>query len=460
VTLCFVAKVALKSDVLFFSALNRMPRFRYRARDAQGQLVEGVIDASDRAGAIQLIEQRRCVPFKIEADAAAAAPSLAAAGGTAAAPSRGLFAQWAAAASSGSAPAVAASSERLTHGQRLFFTEQLAYLLSAGMTLDEALGILVKRLKQPNLQRLTRALHRGLIDGRSFSQALRDFPRIFSPLYVNLVLAGEASGALTDILTRLVKHLANMKVLRDRVSQALIYPAFLAVAGVALIIIFITVMVPQLETFFSNTNGGTLPLPTRLLIEANYLVTHYWWLAATVAGVGYALFKVATRSPEGRMTWDRLRLSVPGFGEVVKHQFYAQFARTMGTLLQNGVTLLKSMELLEDMSGNTYLKARMYDARMALVDGSSLSAALGKQRIFPELFLDMMAVGETSGRFAETMQMTADVYERELDSRVKVATAIIPYVIIIAIAIVVGAVVFGIISAVFSVTSALPTQVH
>jgi type II secretory pathway component PulF len=437
-----------------------MPRFRYRARDAQGQLVEGVIDASDRAGAIQLIEQRRCVPFKIEADAAAAAPSLAAAGGTAAAPSRGLFAQWAAAASSGSAPAVAASSERLTHGQRLFFTEQLAYLLSAGMTLDEALGILVKRLKQPNLQRLTRALHRGLIDGRSFSQALRDFPRIFSPLYVNLVLAGEASGALTDILTRLVKHLANMKVLRDRVSQALIYPAFLAVAGVALIIIFITVMVPQLETFFSNTNGGTLPLPTRLLIEANYLVTHYWWLAATVAGVSYALFKVATRSPEGRMTWDRLRLSVPGFGEVVKHQFYAQFARTMGTLLQNGVTLLKSMELLEDMSGNTYLKARMYDARTALVDGSSLSAALGKQRIFPELFLDMMAVGETSGRFAETMQMTADVYERELDSRVKVATAIIPYVIIIAIAIVVGAVVFGIISAVFSVTSALPTQVH
>jgi type II secretory pathway component PulF len=437
-----------------------MPRFRYRARDVQGQLVEGVIEASDRAGAIQLIEQRRCVPFKIEADAAAAAPSLAATGGAAAVPSRGLFAQWAAAASTGSAPAVAASSERLTHGQRLFFTEQLAYLLSAGMTLDEALGILVKRLKQPNLQRLTRALHRSLIDGRSFSQALRDFPRIFSPLYVNLVLAGEASGALTDILTRLVKHLANMKVLRDRVSQALIYPAFLAVAGVALIIIFITVMVPQLETFFSNTNGGTLPLPTHLLIEANYLVTHYWWLAATIAAVIYALFKVATRSPEGRMNWDRLRLSVPGFGEVVKHQFYAQFARTMGTLLQNGVTLLKSMELLEDMSGNTYLKARMYDARTALVDGSSLSAALGKQHIFPELFLDMMAVGETSGRFAETMQMTADVYERELDSRVKVATAIIPYVIIIAIAIVVGAVVFGIISAVFSVTSALPTQVR
>jgi type II secretory pathway component PulF len=447
-------------DLHFFFA---MPQFRYRARDAQGQLVEGVIEAADRTAAIQLIEQRRCVPFKIEADLGAAPGGS---GAAAAVQRRGLFERMATPAKS-APPAVsslsgstASKSERLSHGQRLFFTEQLAYLLSAGMTLDEALGILVKRLKQPNLQRLTRSLHQGLIDGRSFSQALRDFPRIFSPLYVNLVLAGEASGALTDILTRLVKHLTNMKVLRDRVSQALIYPAFLAVAGVALITIFITVMVPQLQTFFSNTNGGSLPLPTRMLIEANYLVVHYWWLAAAVAALAYALFKVAIRTPEGRMNWDRARLSLPGFGAVIKHQFYAQFARTMGTLLQNGVTLLKSMELLEDMSGNTYLKARMYNARTALVDGSSLSVALGKQQIFPELFLDMMAVGETSGRFAETMQMTADVYERELDARVKIATAIIPPIIIVAIAIVVGAVVFGIISAVFSVTSALPTRVH
>ena len=443
-----------------------MPQFRYRARDAQGQLVEGNIEAGDRSAAIQLIEQRRCIPFKIEADGAGITAGGVPVTASAVHREQGLLGRWSSgaaatqASASSSGVSTASQSERLTHGQRLFFTEQLAYLLSAGMTLDEALGVLVKRLKQPNLQRLTRSLHRALIDGRSFSQALRDFPRIFSPLYVNLVLAGEASGALTDILTRLVKHLTNMKVLRDRVSQALIYPAFLAFAGVGLIIIFITVMVPQLQNFFSNTNGGALPLPTRMLIEANHLVVGYWWVAAGAAGLGYGAFKIATRSVEGRMNWDRLRLSLPGFGSVIKHQFYAQFARTMGTLLQNGVTLLKAMELLEDMSGNTYLKARMYDARTALVDGSSLSAALGKQHIFPELFLDMMAVGETSGRFAETMQMTADVYERELDARVKIATAIIPPLIIVAIAIVVGAVVFGIISAVFSVTSALPMRVH
>ena len=130
------------------------------------------------------------------------------------------------------------------------------------MTLDEGLSILDKRLKQPRVQQMTRSLHQALVDGRSFSQALREMPRIFPPLYVNLVAAGEASGALPEILLRLVKHLMQAKDLRDRVQQALIYPAFLAVAGAALITIFITYMVPQLTGFMSQI-GGALPLPTR-----------------------------------------------------------------------------------------------------------------------------------------------------------------------------------------------------
>lgn len=420
-----------------------MPRFSYRARDPHGKLIEGSIESADRASAIQLVEQRGCVPFRIES---------ADGGGSAPAP---------AADRNGShATTAAAGSLRLSHTLRLFFTEQLAYLLSAGMTLDEALGILTRRLKQPALHALTKNLHQSLIEGRSFSQSLREFPRIFSPLYVNLVLAGEASGALTDILSRLVKHLTNMKVLRDRVTQSLVYPAFLAVAGVGLVILFITVMVPQLQNFFSNTTGGTLPLPTRVLIAANYYIVHYWWVAAGLLFGAFSLFKLGTRSPEGRTAWDRFSLTIPAFGSVVRYQFYAQFARTMATLLQNGVTLLKAMELLEDMSGNLYLKNRMIEARLSLVEGSSLSAALGKHRMFPELFLDMMAVGEQSGRFAETMQMIADVYERELEQRVKIASAIIPPLIIVMIAVVVGAVVFGIMSAVFSVTSNLQTRMH
>ena len=442
-----------------------MPRFNYRARDAQGQPVQGSVEANDRSGAILAIEQRRCVPIKIEAaggetvarasgTGGALTPALAGGGGSVGAEAS------AARTAAAPVPAPKPGTISISHTQRLFFTEQLAYLLSAGMTLDEALGVLVKRLKQPALQRLTTALHQGLIEGRSFSQTLREYPKIFSPLYVNLVMAGEASGALSDILSRLVKHLSSMKALRDRVLQALIYPAFLVLAGVGLIIIFITVMVPQLNTFFSSTSGGNLPLPTRVLISANHVIVQYWWLAVGAGALAFAVFKALTRSPAGRMSWDRFRLAIPAFGAVLSYQFFAQFARTMGTLLQNGVTLLRTMELLEDMSGNSFLRVRMAETRAALIDGSSLSGALSRQAIFPELYVDMMAVGEQSGRFSETMQMIADVYERELDARIKIATAIIPPIIIVMIAVLVGAVVFSIISAVFSVSSNLSTHTH
>src|SRR5437016_12271663 len=221
-----------------------MPQFTYRARDAKGALVEGVLDCPDRSVAIRQIEQQRCIPIRV--DIVGAGPAAAGPNGAGVKP--------------------ATQSLKIPHGQLLIFTEQLGHLLKAGMTLDEGLSILEKRIKQPRVQKMTHALHQALIDGRSFSQALREFPRIFPPLYTNMVAAGEASGALPQILVRLVKHLMQAKDLRDRVQQALIYPAFLALAGAILITVFITFMVPQLTGFMSET-GGTLPLPTRILVH-------------------------------------------------------------------------------------------------------------------------------------------------------------------------------------------------
>src|ERR1051325_803293 len=217
-----------------------MPQFAYRARDAQGALVEGVLDCADRSIAIRQIEQKRYIPIKIEVvDARPETADKAAKQGTVA------------------QRVAATQSLKIPHGQLLIFTEQLAHLLQAGMTLDEALSILEKRLKHPRVQQMTHTLHQALVDGRSFSQALSLLPRIFPPLYVNLVAAGEASGALPQILLRLVKHLMQAKELRDRVQQALIYPAFLALAGAILVTIFITFMVPQLTGFMAQT-GGTM----------------------------------------------------------------------------------------------------------------------------------------------------------------------------------------------------------
>ena len=257
-----------------------MPQFSYRARNAQGGLVEGVLDCPDRAVAIRQIEQLHYMPVRIELIGAPPPPSARNAKNGAAAP---------AATSVKSAPSAAPTQKlKIPHTQLLIFTEQLGHLLKAGMTLDEGLSVLEKRLKQPRVQQMTHALHQALVDGRSFSQALRDFPRVFPPIYVNLVAAGEASGALPDILARLVEHLMQAKNLRDRVQQALIYPAFLALAGAGLITLFITFMVPQLVGFMSQ-NGGALPLPTQILLGVNHLITAYWWLGLVIAlGVAVA----------------------------------------------------------------------------------------------------------------------------------------------------------------------------
>lgn len=425
-----------------------MPQFKYLARKSDGKLIDGVLTCNDRAAAIFQVEQQGGVPIKIEPLPAekGAEPKA-----DAAPAKRGakIVAEKTPVAA---LPAGAITS--LSHTHQHLFTEQFAHLLTAGMTLDEALGVLEKRLKQPKLHGLAQGLHRALVDGRSLSQALRDYPRIFSPLYVNLVSAGEASGALPEILKRLVRHLSDVKALRDRVSQALLYPAVLVVAGTGLIIIFMTVMVPKLTTFFKGT-GQPLPAATQLLVDANYILVHYWWAALLLGGLGFGAWKTFTATPEGRRGWDYFTWRIPLYSRIIRFRFYAQFARTLGTLMENGVTLLRSLELLEDISGNEHVRLRMVEVRKAVVDGATLSVALGEQGIFPELFIDMMSVGEQTGRFGGTMQMIADVYERELDQQIQIVSTLIPPLVMIVIAAIVGLVVYGIMSAVFGLTSGL-----
>ena len=418
-----------------------MPHFKFVARSAKGALVDGIIEATDRSAALREIEKTKGFPVRAElitdGKAAAASPSQGG-GSTKTSPS----------------PAPATSVQTMSHTQQHLFTEQLALLLGAGMTLDEALGILEKRMKHPKLHGLAKGLHQALIEGRSLSQALRDYPRIFSPLYVNMVAAGEASGTLSDILKRLVRYLAEIKELRDRVQQALVYPAVLVVDGILMVTVFMTVMVPKLLKFFTDTNQE-LPLATQLLMKTHTAIAHYWWAGLLGLFLLSTAFRSWTSTAEGSKAWDALRWRIPGYGSVMRHRYYAQFARTLGTLLANGVTLLKSLELIEDIAGNAFVREKMKAAQQSVVDGLALSNSLMQQNICPELFIDMLAVGEQSGRLSETLGNIADVYDRELDKQVKLISTLIPPFVMIGIAVVVGFVVFGILSAVFSMTQGL-----
>jgi type II secretory pathway component PulF len=424
--------------------LGGMPQFRFVAKGADGKVVDGVITCNDRAAAIRQVEKERGFPIKIEPITTAADKRASGLGDSSPVVERAIV-----------APGV----NTLTHSQLHLFTEQLGHLLTSGMTLDEALGVLVKRMKHPKLGGIARALHQALVDGRSLSQALREFPRIFSPLYVNMVSAGEASGALAEILRRLVMHLSDVKVLRDRVQQALIYPAILVFAGILLIAVFMTVVIPQLTGFFTKT-GQELPTPTKILLAAHYGVTHYWW-AAIAAGIGIAaLFKIFTRTAEGRHTWDAIVWKLPLISSLLRYRFYAQFARTLGTLMDNGVTLLRGLELLEESSGNEFIRRKMVEVRKAVVDGTTLSVALTSQKVFPELYTDMMGVGEQSGRFGATMHSVADIYERALDKQVKTVSALIPPIILFIMASLIGLIVYAILSAIFSMTKGLHPSVR
>jgi len=218
-------------------------------------------------------------------------------------------------------------------------------------------------------------------------------------------------------------------------------------------------MVPQLTGFMSQT-GGALPLPTRILVHIHHAITGYWWVGALLA-VGVIIgFRAFVRSDEGRIAWDRFRLMIPGYGRITRHRYYAQFSRTLGTLMENGIPLLRALDLVTEIAGNRFLELKLVEVRRGVIDGATLSAALQEQRLFPDLLTDMMAVGEQTGHFAETMQAIADVYERELDRTVAVISQLIPPVIIVVIAVLVGFVVYSILSAVFEMTHSLQFRPH
>ena len=448
-----------------------MPEFFYRARSFDGQVIDGSVTTASRASAIAMVEALGVVPISIKADGGAAtiaSPRPTAVPGAKKNGSTVVKTSWSARALGRGEDAKKTAAvhtgtvgprDRLSFGQQHLFTEQLAHLLGAGLTLDESLGILAHRLRQPRLRGLSHNLHRALIDGRSLSEALAEYPRIFPPLYVNLISAGEASGALPKILLRLAEHLSALQVLRDKVRGALLYPAVLVFAGLGLILTFMTVMVPKLTGFFKGT-GQPLPPATQLLISTNAIIVHYWWTVPLGAMAVVTLQRAYTQSTEGRLAWDALLWRLPLASRITRYRFFVQFAQTLGTLCDNGLTMLRALELLEEISGNAWVKARTQAARQSVIDGAALSVALRAQDLFPELFLDMLAVGEQTGRLGETMHHIAEVYERELNKQVQVVSTLIPPLVMIAIAAVVGLVVYGIMSAVFGLTQNLHTSLH
>lgn len=419
-----------------------MPQFSYKARRRSGELVQGVLDVADRSAALTQIERLGLFPVAVDAAKGSATEAGKASGGK--------F-RWAALLP----PAVQEyfQQKRKPKLQELAtFTQQLANLLQAGMPLTAALQSMTHLESKGISTEVSRQLRQEVMEGKSLSDAMAKQPLIFSGLYVNMVKAGEQSGALVDVLRRMADHFERFAQVQSKFTSALIYPAFVAVVGVGIIIFFMTFMLPKFMTLFGNMQVQ-LPLMTRILIGASNVITHYWWLLLAVIVAGIIIFKRFQSTEEGKRKIDEWKMNAPVFGKVMKLNLYGQFARTLSTLLENGVPVLTALKITEQVLPNRIIREAISKTRDAVTDGKTLAQPLAQSKIFPQLMVDLVKIGEETGDVPTALKNVADTYENELNLALRVMTNMIEPMLIVTMAVGVGFLLLSVLSAMFSLIS-------
>ena len=425
-----------------------MPQFAYKARKRSGEIVQGVLDVADRTVALQQIERLGLFPVVVDSakGAVGAAGSGASGGRGGPSASRSVLPQ--------SVRGFMDRKRKPKMQELATFTQQLANLLNSGMPLTVALNSMTHLESKGIPAEVSRFLKQEVMEGRGLSDAMSKQPLIFSDLYVNMVRAGEQSGALTDVLRRLSTHFERFAEVQQKFKSAMIYPAIVCVVGVGIVIFFMTFMLPAFMTIFQGMNIE-LPLSTRLLMEASKLFTGYWWLMLLLAVSAWVIGARFKASPYVRRKLDEWKMNAPVVGKVVKLNLFGQFARTLSTLLVNGVPVLTALKITEQIIPNIVLKEAIALAREGVTDGKTLAQPLAKSRLFPQLMIDLLKIGEETGDVPGSLKNVADTYENELTIQLRVMTTLIEPAMIIILAIGVGFLLFSVLSAMFKITSSI-----
>ena len=406
-----------------------MPRFTYIALDSKGEKKRGEFDAHNRSDAHKKLESKGLTPIDLREK-------------------KVLLVSKKQSKSDPSKPI------RLSKNQIILFTEELSDLLEAGLQLETAMAVMERRKEASSIKPLASAIRNLLREGISFSAALKRVSPDFGELYYKMVAAGEQSGALHSILKSKLENLILVSELKRRVTSALVYPAFITLAGMLLLFIFMTYLVPQLTTLFQQ-GGKEMPFMTQALISTSNFMASYWWLiigGAILLVIGFLQF---TRTEGGQMWWHRVQLKIPLVGSIISMGFYAQFLQTLSTLLYNGISLLPAIRLVQGTTQNVYIRSGLVDAVQAISDGVSLSRALSRKKIFPDEMIDMVIVGEQTGKLANALQKASSRYDKELNRSIKRLTAMIQPTIIVLMALIVGVVAFSMMSGIFQAVSGI-----
>lgn len=398
-----------------------MPRFQYTARTASGELVSGCIEADAAAAAAAKVRETGAFPIEVKALRTPRRVPL-------------------------------AVRRRVRPAELATFTRQLRDLLRGGVPIVRALAVLSRQMEDERFSAIIDDVRSRVQEGSSLADALAAHPEAFGGVYVSMVRAGEMGGVLEPVLERLAELLDRDAELVGRVKSALVYPAFLVAVGFGTVTFLLYAVIPKFVSLFEDM-GQVLPLPTRMLIGLTGFLTGPggFVLYFVVALVLYALARYA-RTPEGRLLADGLKLRLPLLGRIQRRLVTARFARTLGTLIGNGVPILSALDMARETVGNEALARELEEVKKGVRDGRSLAVPLSRSSIFPPMVIDMVAVGEEAGNLDDALLRLAEAYDREVDAALRAAVSLLEPVLIFCMAGIVAFVVAAMLLPVFELS--------
>jgi type II secretion system protein F len=405
-----------------------MPQFAYKAKKDDGSVVTGTLQAESERSALDSLGRMGVYPLEIESRSEDKPGTIRAAAGP------------------------RQTHRKIKSADVALFTRQLADLMRAGVPLNRALHTLATQTTNLTLSETIGDIEKQVSSGASLHEALARFPRMFSGLYVSMVHAGETGGFLEDVLHRLALFIEKDQDLKSRISSAMAYPILLIVIGSCAVTFLMVFFIPRFSPIFDKM-GGSLPLPTQIVMAISYFLRDYWMFAAIGLVALILGWSRAVATSAGRRVVDRLKIRVPLFGEIVKKNAVSRFTRTLGTLLKSGVAILSALDISKAAMANVVLMEDIDEASAGLKQGKGLAEILRGSRYFPVMVTDMIAVGEEGGNLDEVLINVADSYDVQVDRAVRVFVSLFEPALLVVMAAIVGFIVVAMLLPVLTMSS-------
>ncbi|MCP4669769.1 MAG: type II secretion system inner membrane protein GspF [Desulfobacula sp.] len=404
-----------------------MAVFEYKALDNKGKNVSGIMDAESNTAAKARLRQQKLFPIdltKIESS-------------TALKNKKSFFPQ-------------INFFTRISSSELSMITRQMSTLLSAGFPLVKAVSTLVSQSRSKSMQRVLSKIKDAIEEGSSFANALALYPNVFSPIFINMVNAGETSGTLEIVLERLADFNENREDSKNKIQASLAYPVLMSFIGFGVLLVLLTYVVPGIVSIFSDMNQ-TLPLPTIILISVSSFFKSWWWGILMAPFLLFLALFLIRKTSKGAYFIDSLLISLPVSGNLLKKIIAARFTRTLGSLLENGVPMLTAMNITKSIAGNRVMFELISKACDTVEQGGELGDVLTDNMVFPSLAAQMIKIGETSGELEKMLEKTADLFEKDVHTAVTAATSLIEPLIILIMGIVVGGIILAICLPIFEI---------